>query len=77
MDHTTLTANLKPLERRGLIATMVDKEDRRGRRLALTEAGRGALATAMPLWRRAQAENEGLLHDMDADCVRAAFRALS
>jgi DNA-binding MarR family transcriptional regulator len=77
MDRTTLTANLKPLERRGLLRTTVDEEDRRGRRLALTEAGRGALAAAMPLWRRAQAENEGLLQDMDADRVRAAFLALS
>src|SRR5215471_1834082 len=36
MDRTTLTANLKPLERRGLINVTVDPEDRRGRRLALT-----------------------------------------
>jgi DNA-binding MarR family transcriptional regulator len=77
MDRTTLTANLKPLERRGLISTIVDKQDRRGRRLALTEAGRGALAGAMPLWRRAQEENEGLLQDVDADRIRAAFLALS
>src|SRR3954447_9958157 len=27
MDRTTLTANLKPLERRGLIRIAVDKED--------------------------------------------------
>src|SRR3954469_17967733 len=33
MDRTTLTANLKPLERRGLIKVAVDKEDGRGRRL--------------------------------------------
>ena len=40
MDRTTLTANLKPLERRGLLTVSVDKEDRRSRRLALTAAGR-------------------------------------
>src|SRR5690606_11345953 len=40
MDLTTLTANLKPLERRGLVAVEVDEADRRSRRLRLTRAGR-------------------------------------
>src|SRR6201982_3382983 len=40
MDRTTLTANLKPLERRGLIAVAVDENDRRNRRLVLTASGR-------------------------------------
>ena len=31
MDRTTLTAALKPLERRGLVKVAVDKEDRRSR----------------------------------------------
>src|SRR5580698_8786955 len=31
MDRTTLTAALKPLERRGLVRVMPDQEDRRGR----------------------------------------------
>ena len=42
MDRTTLTANLKPLERRGLVKVKVDKTDKRGRRLHLTAAGQGA-----------------------------------
>src|SRR5260221_5275391 len=40
MDRTTLTAALKPLERRGLIEVMVDPEDRRNRLIKLTPAGR-------------------------------------
>src|SRR5213595_1905727 len=43
MDLTTLTANLKPLERRGLITVRVDEADKRTRRLALTPAGRALL----------------------------------
>src|SRR5271163_2879458 len=39
MDRTTLTAALKPLERRGLVTISVDPDDRRGRLLTLTEAG--------------------------------------
>src|SRR6202453_5416763 len=35
MDRTTLTAALKPLERRGLVKVAMDPADRRGRRLKL------------------------------------------
>src|SRR5262245_4016503 len=31
MDRTTLTANLKPLERRGLVTVSVDETDKRSR----------------------------------------------
>src|ERR671938_990036 len=40
MDRTTLTAALKPLERRGLVKVTTDPADRRSRRLALNPAGR-------------------------------------
>jgi DNA-binding MarR family transcriptional regulator len=77
MDRATLTANLKPLERRGLVAVAADSTDKRSRRLSLTEAGRKVLAAAVPIWRRAQAENESLVQDMDPDRVRGVLRALS
>jgi DNA-binding MarR family transcriptional regulator len=51
MDRTTLTANLKPLERRKLLHVVVDYKDRRNRRLQITNAGRNALAAAVPVWR--------------------------
>ena len=51
MDRTTLTANLKPLERRGLVDIRPDKDDRRSRRLYLTDAGRDLLKAAVPVWR--------------------------
>ena len=63
MDRTTLTAALKPLERRGLITVAVDAKDRRGRRLSLTEQGRELLARAMPIWKQNHAELDGLLED--------------
>lgn len=50
MDRTTLTANLKPLERRGLLATAPDAEDRRIRRLTLTGDGLALLERAVPIW---------------------------
>src|SRR4051794_38723121 len=55
MDRTTLTANLKPLERRNLVEVKVDEADRRSRRMTLTRAGRALLTEALPLWKRAQA----------------------
>lgn len=77
MDRATLTANLKPLERRGLVAMTVDSTDKRSRRLSLTKAGRNVLAAAVPIWKRAQAENESLVQDIDPDRVRGVLRALS
>jgi DNA-binding MarR family transcriptional regulator len=76
MDRTTLTANLKPVYRRGLLSITVDEGDRRTRRLQLTAAGRAALAAAMPLWNRAQAETAHLLSGADTHRLRAALRAL-
>src|SRR4051812_38254108 len=51
MDRTTLTAALKPLERRGLVLVKVDPDDRRSRLLCLTVRGRRLLAEAVPIWK--------------------------
>jgi DNA-binding MarR family transcriptional regulator len=77
MDRTTLTANLKPLQRRGLMRVAVDDRDRRGRRLILTASGRTLLAAALPLWRREQVATERDLAGSSADRLRADLRALS
>jgi DNA-binding MarR family transcriptional regulator len=77
MDRTTLTANLKPLERRGLIKVSVDKQDKRSRRLTITAAGRALLAKAFPLWKEAHAETEKLVAGCRPDDLRRALRALS
>ncbi|MGQ9366848.1 MarR family winged helix-turn-helix transcriptional regulator [Azospirillum sp. ST 5-10] len=77
MDRTTLTAALKPLERRGLITVAVDPADRRGRLLALTDAGRALLARALPLWEATQAAVGRLLDEGGPDRVRADLLALS
>lgn len=77
MDRTTLTANLKPLERRGLVTIGVDPADRRGRRLFLTRAGRKLLQSAMPIWRRTHAEIDRRLAQADPRSVRAGLRALA
>jgi DNA-binding MarR family transcriptional regulator len=76
MDRTTLTANLKPLERRGLVAVRVDEADRRSRRLSLTPSGRALLVSAVPIWKRTHAALERQLK-RNADALRADLMALS
>ena len=77
MDRTTLTAALKPLERRGLVHVSVDDSDKRSRRLALTAAGRALLAAALPVWRDGHAAIERQLGRSSADRLRGDLRALS
>jgi DNA-binding MarR family transcriptional regulator len=74
MDRTTLTAAIKPLERRGLIEVAVDPEDRRSRLLSLTRAGRALLARAVPIWKSTHGEIEGRAGD--AERLRRDLRAL-
>lgn len=77
VDRTTLTAALKPLERRGLVAVAADPDDKRGRLLTLTLAGRRLLARATPIWERTHAEVEARLADGDPDRLRSNLNALS
>lgn len=77
MDRTTLTANLKPLERRGLVAVGIDEKDRRSRRVALTAEGEAVLAAATPIWIASHAEIDARLGADKADDLRAMLIALS
>jgi DNA-binding MarR family transcriptional regulator len=77
MDRTTLTAALKPLERRGLVKVAKDPSDRRGRRLSLTPEGTTLLASAVPVWEQTHRDVEALLKDVDPDLLRSSLRALS
>jgi DNA-binding MarR family transcriptional regulator len=75
MDRTTLTANLKPLKRRGLVEVAVDPADRRGRRLLLTDEGRATLAAATPIWTAEHARIDEAIEDSGA--VRAGLRSVA
>ncbi len=78
MDNTTLTAALKPLVRRGLVAVTVDPADRRGRRLTLTPVGMDLLLQAVPIWESTHAAVErGLDGGVDPNRFREALRAVS
>ena len=77
MDRTTLTAALKPLQRRGLVKVSQDPSDRRSRVLKLTAKGHNLLIRAVPVWERAHREVESLIPDADPEELRRSLRALS
>lgn len=77
MDRTTLTANLKPVVRRGLVEVIADKIDKRGRRLILTPAGHAALIAALPLWREIHAALDRELGRGGGARLRGDLQAIS
>jgi DNA-binding MarR family transcriptional regulator len=76
MDRTTLTAALKPLERRGLVKVQPNPEDRRGRVLLLTPQGQDLLSRAVPVWRRTHDELDRFIPTPGPDQLRAGLAAL-
>src|SRR5215210_5988742 len=77
MDRTTLTAALKPLERRALVETKLHPRDRRSRVLSLTPQGMALLAQAVPAWTEVHAALNRQLAAHDSDRLRSVLRALS
>ena len=77
MDRTTLTAALKPLVTRGLAAAAIDPNDRRSRRLALTQAGHALLVAAIPIWERTHAQVEERVTHVSPSGMRSALRGLA
>ncbi len=77
MDRTTLTAALKPLERRGLVKIQKDRNDRRSRILVLTDKARALLARALPVWQRTHEQIESEASSVNWDSLRQGLGAIS
>lgn len=77
MDRTTLTAALKPLERRGLVTISPGDKDRRSRLLAITPEGLALLAEAMPIWQRTHDTVDARLTEIEPAKLRQALLAMS
>jgi DNA-binding MarR family transcriptional regulator len=77
MDRTTLTAALKPLERRCLVKVRMDPSDRRSRVLVLTDEGRRLLARAVPTWKRTHDEIESADPTANWNALRQNLRTIS
>jgi DNA-binding MarR family transcriptional regulator len=75
MDRTTLTRNLAPLVRRGLVAESGAK-DKRVRSYALTARGKELVARALPDWKGAQTGILRVLAEGDAEQLRRILRTV-
>lgn len=75
MDRTTLSRNLRVLEKKGLVKTYPG-EDRREQRVEITHKGRGAVLEAVPLWHQAQERVVGTLGKENWDGLAKDLRAM-
>lgn len=76
MDRTTLTRNLKPLERDALVASGPSATDRRERIISLTPAGQAKMDAVLPLWRQAQQTFEHHFGPARANDLRVLLQAV-
>jgi DNA-binding MarR family transcriptional regulator len=76
MDHATVTAAIRKLEKRRLIALRADSGDGRARRVSLTAVGTALIDRAVPLWRK---EHEALASELghEAPEIRAHLQRLA
>jgi DNA-binding MarR family transcriptional regulator len=76
MDRTTLSANLKPMERDGLVEIVPSEVDRRAKAVKLTRQGRAAYLQAFPLWEAVQEEFESSYGAKEAKSLRESARSV-
>lgn len=77
LDRSALAHNLKPLERDGLVRVVADQNDKRIRRVILTDAGRKKLAESMILWEQAQQRFETVFGEKKAGALRASLEFIA
>ena len=77
LDQSTLSRNLRGLERAGLVEIAVVEKDLRRRAVWLTEAGARCLEAAIPVWRRAHEALSGIVELRDVQRIAAATTALA
>lgn len=70
LERTSLTRNLRPLERKGFIREVVD-DDQRVRRVAITKPGEEAALAALAAWEKAQASVDEVLGRIGVDKILA------
>jgi DNA-binding MarR family transcriptional regulator len=70
MQRTTLTRNLRPLEKEGWLRVARDPADARARIVLLTRAGERTIERAFPLWEESQKRLQAMLGKRQADALR-------
>jgi DNA-binding MarR family transcriptional regulator len=77
MDRTTLGRNIRPLQRKGLVAVASGRRDHRSKELHLTETGLERLRAAGAPWREAQQRFEALFGIERAFALRQFLHIVS
>ena len=77
LDQSTLSRNLRGLERNGLVEIAIVETDLRRRSVWLTETGALRLEAALPIWRRAHASLTKLVEPDLVSDLATATEALS
>ena len=75
MDRTTLSRNLHPLERDGLVAITAGS-DRRTKSVALTSAGELKIAETLPLWQTVQRSVATALGPSERSIIESQLQTL-
>ena len=76
MDRTTLTRNLAPLEKTGLLRVSRSPTDARARVASLTRAGEKLIESAFPRWEQAQKQIRAKLGAATFDALRTQLDAV-
>jgi DNA-binding MarR family transcriptional regulator len=77
LDRSALAHNLKPLERDGLVKVIVDRNDKRSRRVKLTACGEEKLRESLGLWKKAQHCFETAFGSEQARALRTSLALIS
>ena len=77
MDQTTVTRNLRVLEKLGYIFLEVDVTDQRIRRIQVSDDGISKMDEARPLWEKAQREIERILGKKSIEGMLDIFKKLA
>ncbi len=76
MDRTTLTRNVRPLEKSGLLQVARSPHDSRTRVVSLTRAGERMIESAYPAWEQAEERVRKLLGARRLKTLRAELAEL-
>jgi MarR family transcriptional regulator, organic hydroperoxide resistance regulator len=77
MDQTTVTRNLRVLEKSGYIRINPDAADQRVKRIQVTDTGNAKLDEARPLWEIAQVEMVRILGREEIDHLFGSLKKIS
>ncbi len=76
LDRTTLTRNIRPLEREGLVSIISAKSDQRMREISITNKGLKKLEEAIPCWQEAQDLTKKMLSASRIERMLGDLRAI-